>query len=128
MTILRILVLGGTGHYGREIVRSLVEKGASVRVLTRDAERARRTLGDGPEFVEGDITVGDCVREALQGISGLVIAVSAFAPDQIKRIKAVEQDAVIAVQARLDLSDLQKTFCFTSTTLELEASRRFYKP
>ena len=96
MTKQRILILGGTGHYGREIVRSLVEKSVPVTVLTRNAARAKETIGVAPRFVEGDITAGDCVREALQGASALVIAVSAFSPDQIRRIKAVEQDAVIA--------------------------------
>ena len=47
-----VLVLGGTGHYGRHIVNSLVAKGVSVRVLSRSATRARGNLagdrrGDG---------------------------------------------------------------------------------
>ncbi len=49
------LVLGGTGHYGRHIVRSLLEKGQPVRVLTRNAANAREVLGDRAEIVEGDI-------------------------------------------------------------------------
>ena len=30
----RVLVLGGTGHYGQHIVRSLTTKGVPVRVRT----------------------------------------------------------------------------------------------
>ncbi len=92
----RILVLGGTGHYGREIVRSLVAKGAPVRVLTRNADRARDLLGDGPQLVEGDLTDSAAVKTALEGASRLIIAVSAFSPDQIRRVIAVERDAVLA--------------------------------
>ena len=44
-----VLVLGGTGHYGQRIVRSLAAKGVPVRVLTRSATRAHGIL---PETVE----------------------------------------------------------------------------
>ena len=97
----RILVLGGTGHYGREIVASLVDKRAPVRVLTRSAGRARRILGDAPELIEGDLADPAVIRAALGRVAGIVIAVSAFSPAEIRRIKAVEQDAVIAA---LDLA------------------------
>ncbi|MBU0704677.1 MAG: NAD(P)H-binding protein, partial [Chloroflexi bacterium] len=51
-----ILVLGGTGHYGKNIVKSLLAKGQPVRVLSRNAADAREVLGDEAEIVEGDIT------------------------------------------------------------------------
>ena len=51
----RVLVVGGAGHYGRHIVRSLAQRGAAVRVLSRDAASARSLLGKVPEIIEGDI-------------------------------------------------------------------------
>ncbi|AHH18583.1 Nmr family protein [Nocardia nova SH22a] len=50
-----VLVLGATGNIGPHVVRGLVERGAAVRVLTRDAGRARAMLPDGVEIVAGDI-------------------------------------------------------------------------
>lgn len=47
-----VLVLGGTGHNGRHIVRSLAAKGEPVRVLTRSATRARGILTETVEVVE----------------------------------------------------------------------------
>ncbi len=90
------LVLGGTGHYGREIVRGLVARGERVRVLTRDTDRAFRILGEGPQLVEGDVADPQSVRNVLEGAQRLVIAVSAFSPKQIRRVAAIERDAVIA--------------------------------
>ncbi len=90
-----ILVLGGTGHYGREIVRSLVEKQVPVRVLTRNAGKAREILGAVPELVEGDLASPQAVKESVAGVPRVVVAVSAFSPAQIRRMKAIEQDAVI---------------------------------
>jgi len=92
----RVLVLGGTGHYGRHIVRSLAAKGVPVRVLTRNVARASGVLPETVELTEGDLESPDSVARALQGIDRVVVAVSAFTRDQIRKMVAVERDAVIA--------------------------------
>ncbi len=92
-----ILVLGGTGHYGRHIIRSLLQKGQSVRVLSRNAANARQVLGDGAEIVEGDITSRKSVVEALKGTKAVVISVSAFTPRLIRRLRLIERDSVLMV-------------------------------
>jgi uncharacterized protein YbjT (DUF2867 family) len=92
-----ILVLGATGHYGRHIVRSLVAHGSPVRALTRSAASARRLLGEAVEIVEGDLEAPETVTRALQGAGGLIVSVSAMTPTQCRRMKAIEQDAVIEV-------------------------------
>ena len=76
-----ILVLGGTGHYGRHIVERLVAKGERVRVLSRNLEKARRTLGGAPEILAGDITDDVVLARALDGASGMVVSVSGVNPD-----------------------------------------------
>ncbi len=92
-----ILVLGGTGHYGRHVVQCLLRRAAPVRVLSRNAARARKILGDVPDIVEGDITVRESVTEALRGARAAVISVSAFAPKLIRKMMLIERDAVLTV-------------------------------
>ena len=92
-----ILVLGGTGHYGRHIVKSLQERGQQVRVLTRNAANARRILGDEADIVEGDITSRESVVEALEGVKAVVISVSAFTPKLIRKLELIERDSVLMV-------------------------------
>ena len=92
-----ILVLGGTGHYGRNIVASLVDRGQPVRVLSRNAANARRILGDEVEIVQGDITSKESVIEALKGVGGIVVSVSAFSPKLIRRLGLIERDSVLVV-------------------------------
>jgi len=92
----RVLVLGGTGHYGRHIVNGLVARGASVRVLTRNAARARESLPDAVEMTEGDLEARQAVARALEGVDRVVVAVSAFTRGQIRKMAAIERDAVIA--------------------------------
>jgi uncharacterized protein YbjT (DUF2867 family) len=91
-----ILILGGTGHYGRHIVRSLSDRGEPVRVLSRNAVAARRTLGNRTEIVEGDITSRPSVVEAMAGARAIVISVSAFSPKLIRKLRLIERDSVLA--------------------------------
>jgi uncharacterized protein YbjT (DUF2867 family) len=92
-----ILVLGGTGHYGRHIVSSLLQGGQAVRVLSRNAANACRILGDEAEIVEGDITWRKSVVEALEGVKAVVISVSAFTPRLIRKLRLIERDSVLTV-------------------------------
>jgi uncharacterized protein YbjT (DUF2867 family) len=95
----RVLVVGGTGHYGRHIVTSMRRLGAPVRVLSRNAVSARSLLGEAPEIVEGDIATQTARRAALHGCASVVIAVSAMSPGLIRQTKAIEEDAVLALLA-----------------------------
>ncbi|MFX0063277.1 MAG: SDR family oxidoreductase [Candidatus Hermodarchaeota archaeon] len=99
-----ILVLGGTGHYGRHIVQSLLEKGEFVRVLSRNADKARKILGNNPEIIEGDITSRESVINSLKGVKAIIIAVSAFSRKTIRKTKLIELDSVL-----MALEEAQKT-------------------
>lgn len=65
----RILVLGGTGFIGRELVRQLLAAGHGVRVLARNPGAA---VFEGPrsrlELLRGDLRSREDLTEALEGI------------------------------------------------------------
>ncbi|MFF2852421.1 NAD(P)H-binding protein [Streptomyces sp. NPDC058001] len=63
------LVAGATGTVGRQIVRELLERGHTVRALTRDPDRA--AFPDAVEVVRGDLTDPATVEPALDGVTGL---------------------------------------------------------
>jgi uncharacterized protein YbjT (DUF2867 family) len=61
----RILIIGGTGTVGREVVSQLSRSGAQVRVMARDPEKVR--LPAPTQVVYGDLTrpqtLDDCLKD-----------------------------------------------------------------
>ena len=70
----QVLVLGGTGTLGAPVVHAMAERGHTVRVLVRSAEKARRILGSVAEVVEGDSTDGGSLRNAVNGCDAVHIS------------------------------------------------------
>lgn len=63
-----VLVTGGTGMLGREVVAELVRRGRAVRVLSR---RPGPSV-PGVERVVGDLTTGEGVDDALAGVTCVI--------------------------------------------------------
>ena len=76
-----ILVAGGTGRLGGEVVRRLTRdaKGERVRVLTREPARASKLAAEcGIEVATGDVRDAAAVLEATRGVRTVVSAVHGF--------------------------------------------------
>ena len=81
----RILVTGGTGHLGRDIVGQLLDQGRRVRVLARLPGNDPRV-----EWARGDLSTGAGLGEALAGVD-TVINAATFSPiAQRGRIRPVD--------------------------------------
>jgi uncharacterized protein YbjT (DUF2867 family) len=72
-----ILVTGGTGTLGRELVRGLTEAGEHVRVMTRDRRRAV-ALPTTAEVVVGDLGDDASVTAAVRGCKAVISAAHGF--------------------------------------------------
>ena len=83
----RVLVVGGAGHYGRHIVHSLVQRGTAMRVLSQNVASARSLLGEAPEIVEGDITTEAARRAALRGCASRVRSVHGAGGRRLHRLR-----------------------------------------
>jgi len=71
-----ILVTGGGGFLGGALVRMLMERGASVRSFSRSRYPALDAMG--VEQIQGDLTDGDALQRACQGVD-LIFHVAAKA-------------------------------------------------
>ncbi len=118
-----ILVLGGTGHYGREIVRCLRQTGRAVRVLSRDGARARQSLGPGVDVVAGDVTDPAAVAAALDGVTRLAVSISAFTPQSIRQLWAIERDGVLAALAQAEQLGVRRVVYLSVYALDPQVGR-----
>lgn len=75
-----IVITGGTGHLGVQLIPLLTARGHEVRVLTRDPRRARSLLGAGPELVTGDVREPHSLEHAVSGADAVVSAITGFGP------------------------------------------------
>jgi uncharacterized protein YbjT (DUF2867 family) len=83
----RILVIGGTGNVGRQVVHQLRGTGARFRVMTRNPDVAG--LPPQVEVVRGDLTVPETLDRCLQDVDTVFlvwVAPPTAAPGALKRI------------------------------------------
>lgn len=96
-----VLLLGATGNVGPHVARALLDRGAAVRVLTRDAERAAQVLPAGCELIEGDPADDDTVVSAAAGAAS-VFLLSAHDHDmadlQLRVIRALRRSGARIVK------------------------------
>jgi uncharacterized protein YbjT (DUF2867 family) len=87
---MRHLVLGGTGTVGSLVVRGLLDRGETVRVLTRSAEHAR-TLPKGAEPVIGDLTDPGTYETIFAGYDHLFLVTANGPSDLMEGLAAVNE-------------------------------------
>ena len=119
-----ILVFGGTGHYGRNIVRRLLDRGGHVRVLSRNAAGARSVLGAQPEVIEGDVTSRSKVISVLDGTGAIVIAISAFTWKTIRRRTEIERDSVLRILEEADRTGIARVVCLSGYDVREDFAER----
>ena len=78
---MNILVTGGTGTVGSQVVRELLSRGAQVQVLTRDPAKGAK-LPAGVKAVTGDLMKVETVRRVFKGVDG-VFLINAVSPTEV---------------------------------------------
>ncbi len=93
----KIIVYGGTGHYGRKIVEKLVLKGKPVKVVSRNRKNASKILGEDVEIFEGNVCNRKTIINSLKNVSTIVICLSAMSNKLIRKMNQIERDAVLTI-------------------------------
>jgi uncharacterized protein YbjT (DUF2867 family) len=96
----RVLVTGATGNVGTHVVGELRARGAHVRALVRDPQRAAVRLGGGVELAVGDFADPVSLRRALHGVDRVFLA-CANGPRQVAYENAVVDAAAGAWVQRI---------------------------
>ncbi|MBT8421743.1 MAG: NmrA family NAD(P)-binding protein [Gammaproteobacteria bacterium] len=83
-----VLVIGATGNVGRPTVAALLEKGVSVRALSRSEDNLAK-LPDGVEGVVGDLESGDGLDAACAGVDRVFLITSNGETESQRGVNAV---------------------------------------
>jgi uncharacterized protein YbjT (DUF2867 family) len=79
---MKILVIGGTGHVGSEVVKELKKRDADVRVLVRKADE--KSL-PGVEMVVGDLLDPVSIEKAMKDVDKMYL-LNAVTPDELTQV------------------------------------------
>ncbi len=87
-----ILLTGGTGTVGRELVRLLQGSEQPHRVLTRSSERARTLEAGGSQAMVGNVGRSADLAAAVAGCDTVISAMTGFGPTSGSSPAAVDRD------------------------------------
>lgn len=135
---MKILVTGGTGRVGSEVIKALVKRGANVRALVRKQD-ASATLPKGVETFVGDLIDPVAVGKALEGVDKLYLlnAVVAdeltqglIAYDLAKKMKLnqVVYHSVFKVEAFKDVPHFASKLAIESALREFQVPFTIIRP
>jgi uncharacterized protein YbjT (DUF2867 family) len=135
---MRILVTGGTGKVGSEVIKELVKRNANVRALVRKQEASTK-MPEGVEVIQGDLLDPVSVRKALDGVEKLYL-LNAVVPDELTqgliaydlakklKLKQIVYHSVFKVEQFKDVPHFASKFTIESALHEFNLPFTIIRP
>ena len=112
-----LLILGGTGTLGRQIVLQALTKGYQVRCLVRNFRKANFLKDWGVELVYGDLTRPETLPPCLKGITAVIDASTSRATE-LDSLKKVDWDGKLALLEAMKVAKVKRFIFFSAQNVE----------
>ncbi len=121
-----LLIIGGTGTLGRQVVLQALTKGYQVRCLVRNFRKASFLKEWGAELVYGDLTRPETIPPCLKGITAIVDASTSRA-NELGALKKVDWEGKLCLIEAAKVANIQRFIFFSAQNVELFENIPFMK-